>query len=634
MVRHLLSIEIEYGTNVWNRTLLYDSIPTVDELKEYYCLLCGLTDAKITIKSERVSASFNEGLLHNGEIAPTIFPFRDLESKTDDTEKRLHYKKYIRQLCDMEVSRAKLETYKQTEGADDTATEEQDVIKRTKASIIRTREWVKDLLRSLNPDEDDESLVAIVIDENIPLGWVFTPVVNDMRENVGSRVITNTELGKKWEGLLGTDLYPDLVVSRRITPANWLFQHVASEAVVKATLEWYIVSQNSKAKDGISEWIVRADSDLNTLFKPFKQIRIHEKYLTESSEMAANKHEIFKILGAFESKCIASSLTDSTISPISLEVFQHYMKYLFRGYGHAYETYKGMESVSRLFVRWTRGSYGFRAGVDPLLDTWKDLWHIIMRGNPSAERVQLFLVTLDCWDPILLQSIPEGARSDIAKKWMHVYFDNELIVETKHIIRSVFLYEQMRQWCFKFIPEAMFDKKFNPTQIAPLLNLRGHASSKRNSGRFTLSLRFRDRTIVDPTLQNMKKMRMPDYDLVEANVLTEHEMELKAEKEAEKRAQENEALRTADDLRKDQEEAEKKREEELESKRVYSRQWRKDNRTGTKEAIVAAGLDVSEALPKYVRKVPLKEPLTSKAKPKPNMDISVTCENTIDLGLV
>ena len=41
--------------------------------------------------------------------------------------------------------------------------------------------------------------------------------------------------------------------------------------------------------------------------------------------------------------------------------------------------------------------------------------------------------------------------------------------------------------------------------IASALSLRGHASSKRNSGRFTLGIRFKDKSIIDPTIQHIKK---------------------------------------------------------------------------------------------------------------------------------
>jgi len=617
MAQNLLCIEIQSGSTIWNRTVLNFTVPTLEELKEYYINLCGIEDAIITLRVERVPVSFRPNLLTTSDTVPTSFPSYDLESDAGEDEERVQYKKFIGQLCDMERTRARLNTLKKTEESGVEPEESHVATEHTKASLQKVRAWVQKILRSLNPDEDEESLIEVAIDDTIPLAWVVTPALADMRDSNGSRLITNTLLGKKWEALLGTDLYPDLIVTRRISPANWLFQHATSEPLVKAALDWYIASQDAKLTNGISDWLPRVDMDIHKLFKPFRQVSIAEKFLTTEGGAKENgKNQIFSILSAFESKCLCSSLTDITIHPVSTDIFQKYLKYMCRAHGFAYEMYRGMESVSRLVQRWGRGAYGFRKDVEPTVEAWNEVWKVIMRGNPTPDRVLLFIQTLEAWDPIESDTITAELRMEMARKWMNIFFDNELVVEPKQNIRTIYLHEKLREWCFRFIPDKLFGNKFSTAAIGPVLNLRGHASSKRNSGRFTLGVRFRDETIVDPTLLKMKKNRMSRADLEKEAEKEELEKILAAEKEEAERIAAMAANLEAEEARKAKEEEHKKYIEGLASKKEYSRQWRKNNRA-EKIAMMVAGVELPDDVrPKY----------------KLAQDLSGVQENTIYLG--
>jgi len=493
--RVLLLLEIKTATRVWNRSVLSDMVPTTDELKEYYTLLCGLNIEYVTCRVENVPESFNESLLAVGMAAPTAFPAHDIETVITDVDKRTQYTKYIQQLCEMERSRAILRVFTGTEtkrAAEPTASG------RINPNLQKTRDWVNELLRVLNPEYDEGAIVPMAMDDTIPLGWIVTPTAAGIRDERGSRIILDSELGKRWERVLGSDLYPDLVVSRRISTANWAFQHTTSDALVKATLEWYLACQDVRIEHGISGWIARADNEMNALFATFRRIKIHERFL-QAETLSNNdiQRRIFKLLSSVENQCLASALTNPEISPITTEVFRKYMNYLFRGFGITKDQFAGIEMVNQILLRWGRANLGFRSEISPLIDSWKDMWHLIMRGHATADRVFLFVRTLDCWDPIEAATVTAEDRKTIGRDWVNVFVDTELVTDDVGKIRSTYLHEKIQEWCFKYVPSGLFSVTFGPTKLGPLLTARGYVSTKRNNGRFTMGVSWKNPAMED-----------------------------------------------------------------------------------------------------------------------------------------
>lgn len=491
--RVLLLLEIKTAERVWNRAVLSDTIPVIDELKEYYTLLCGINVESVTCRVEDIPESFNESLLAVGISAPTLFPAHDVETTPTDIEKRTQYTKYIQQLCEMERSRAILRVYT---GAESKRMEVAGG--RVKPTLQRTRDWVNELLRTLNPENEEGAIVPMAMDDTVPLGWILTPVVAAVRDDRGSRILLDVELGRKWERLLGTDVYPDLVVSRRISTANWAFQHSTSDALVKATLDWYLACQDVRVERGLSGWIARADNEMNALFSTFRRIKINERFL-QAETLSSNdiQRKIFKLLSSVENQCLASALTNPEISPITTEVFRKYMNYLFRGFGISKDQYGGIEMVNQILLRWGRANLGFRSEIDPLLESWKQMWHLIMRGHATADRVLLFVRTLDCWDPIEAATVTAEDRKIIGRDWVNVFVDTELVTDEKEKIRSMYLHEKVQEWCYKYLPSGLFATTFGPTKVGPLFTARGYVSTKRNNGRFTMGVRWKNPAMVD-----------------------------------------------------------------------------------------------------------------------------------------
>jgi hypothetical protein len=368
----------------------------------------------------------------------------------------------------------------------------------TNVRFHSTRNWVKELLRTLSDEHEydqndqNELIVAPEKDTFVPIGWIFTPVVLGIREERGSRIVMDPVIGTHWEKLLGTDMYPDLVVSRRISTLNWAFQHVTSDALVRATMAWYLAAQDAKLEGGVSGWIPEADREITALFSTFKRIKVNERLIMEGLPKTSEKNgQLFTILSSVESRLLGSSLEIPEIAPCSHDVFRRYMTYVFRGFGIAKEMYSGNEAVNQILLRWSRASLGFRGGVDPLLESWKDMWSVIMRERPTVDRVYHFLRTMDCWDSLEAALLSPQQKTEIANTWIHMYIENEIIVDAKARERSTTVHAATKEWCLKYVPESVFPTNFNPMRIGPLFTARGFNSVKRSDGRHTLGMRFK-----------------------------------------------------------------------------------------------------------------------------------------------
>jgi len=120
-----------------------------------------------------------------------------------------------------------------------------------------------------------------------------------------------------------------------------------------------------------------------------------------------------------------------------------------------------------------------------------------MRGHATADRVFLFVRTLDCWDPIEAATVTAEDRKTIGRDWVNVFVDTELVTDDVGKIRSTYLHEKIQEWCFKYVPSGLFSVTFGPTKLGPLLTARGYVSTKRNNGRFTMGVSWKNPAMED-----------------------------------------------------------------------------------------------------------------------------------------
>lgn len=261
--RTLISIEVTTPTKIWNRTYLADFCPTLEQYECYYRMLCGFQDATLKITKETVPEGFNEKLLKPLDTAPTVFPLSDLETEADTAgeEKRRAYTNFIKQLVQMEINRISLNFFVEAPKAETWLSD------KDKERIQEYRSWVDELLDALSEEIPQEEQTTETV------GWILAPAAEIARRMNGYRLITNQEMGRTWEPLLGTDHFPDLVVAQKLHTSSWSFQHELSTELYKSVLHWYMNAKGAIIYEGVSDWLPRMDTEIRTLIAAYLPVR-------------------------------------------------------------------------------------------------------------------------------------------------------------------------------------------------------------------------------------------------------------------------------------------------------------------------------------------------------------------------
>lgn len=495
--KNLLCLEIKTSQKVFHRVLYTDETPNQEDLEFYYRTLLGFgNDTTVIVATEEVPFDFNTALLGIEDLAPSGWPACELETAVEDEEKRAKYMDYIHRLCEMERSRANLRLFMRNSAAATQASSEsrvtQDEIYNARRHRMK-RSWVHEVLKSINEEiygDDAFAIVACEMGED-PFGWIFTPTMKGGRSSIGSRIILNKDVGRKWQDLLGTTFYPDLVVSARISTASWAFQHALSNQLIETTTRWYLASQDATLVDDMSPFLPDADKDLATLFLGFRRVKISERLLSEGAG-TDRVAQVYKILSAIENTLLAPGGGEDGIQPIEQETFMKYIHYTLRGLNIPREIYGSMEGISQTATRWARGRLGFVACVPPLIQAWGEIWTLLMGENPpTAIRVNLFLATLDSYDMIQVALMSQMDKLAISQEWIRVYIETQLVPDPDSKIRSTVLYEQIQLWCLKYLSGEVFGNQFSATYIGPILTRRGMIVKKEKTGRFMGGYKFK-----------------------------------------------------------------------------------------------------------------------------------------------
>jgi hypothetical protein len=493
MAHKLVCLDIETPEYVYNRTIYSDYIPTPQDLAFYYNELCGYSDASVTMQVIEVPDTFNTALLTFSEERPTRFPNYDIRTTHENLDKRMKYKAYIRQMSEMEHARVALDVSEtRSQPAAAAATEERDGTINAAPTRYKMRQqnWVKDLLESLESEEmpTGDELVPVEEDGFIPHAWILTPVVEIVRNDKGSRILMDHVKGKYWERLLGTTIFPDFIVSRRVSTKFWAFQHESSESLMRAMLTYYLASQDTTMVGGLSGWIPLADREIGTLINTFKRVKISEKVLSKNEDP---KH-IFNILGTIESQSLCSTAENPAIHPISVPAFRKYLTYVTQALNIPREQYAGLEMVNQILGRWERTSMGFRGDADPIVVAWAPMWRAVMHMRATPERLTLFLSTLDAWNPLEGHLMTLATRQEIARQWISVYIENELIVDRAAYESSVLLYGETGRWCLQFLPADEFKKQFRSERTGPEYTRLGFLKARPGHYKVVKGVKFRN----------------------------------------------------------------------------------------------------------------------------------------------
>lgn len=498
----MVQLQITTADKIWDRCLICDVAPAVEDLTFYYQQLLGFSDAEVTIRAESIPEDFNASLLPCNLEAPCDYPSNDLETTLDTADQRERYNQFIHQLCEMERSRAALKTFsrggKKTQKPKYTDAITDEALYLTgyandQSKKLERRAWVQDILREIDPDSFEESVNPLTVKDGSPppVGWIIVPSQSMARQSIGSRIILDPAIGMKWERLLGTDFYPDLVILRRLNTQGWTFDNPASEKLLSNLVTWYLASQDAKIENGMTSFVVGLEKELGNLISALKTVKVGERLLDMDND-ADPRVRVQKIIRRLEEDCLESTSVDESIQPVSASVFHRLLAYAFKTAKIPRDMYATDDKISLVVERWVRSQMGLKSDAEPLVPEWKMVWDLVMRNKPSSVRLNHFLASMDSWDPVAGVGLTSLDRAAIAQEWIRIYADTQLIRGESFKVRSMVLHDEVRKWCLKHIPESIFSPQLSCVNIGPVLTKKGLKVTKLKSGRYILGVKFRN----------------------------------------------------------------------------------------------------------------------------------------------
>ena len=177
---------------------------------------------------------------------------------------------------------------------------------------------------------------------------------------------------------------------------------------------------------------------------------------------------------------------------------------------------------------------GFKPNMDPFIAAWKEMWNILMQNQVTQEKINLFIQTLDVWDPnesLLCTSIQ---RTKLTKTWINLYIETQMIPDDDSVVRSPILHERVQSWVFKFLPQHMFKSNVTPMSIGPTFTSKGYVTTKTPTGRWTEGVKYKEadippvfsETFHHVAQESKKKGRKKKNESTEQNLVVHEQSEI------------------------------------------------------------------------------------------------------------
>jgi hypothetical protein len=458
------------------------------DLEFYYRTLLGFEGCEVIIQKRPVPPTFTLRLIGaTANEPPKAFPSHDIRNPADPAK----LDRLIESVCEMERMRAELGV-----GTDampmepKPATDEDFFAGGFRNMMSRTRskydEWLTGILQSIQQEmpDDHESMNAIENRKYIA-AYVLTPALKEVREARGCRILFNQEIGEYWNDRLGTELFPDLVVSRRLSVFPWRFRGPQSLDLVRATVAWYVAAQkqpdqmgSSSSSSGVSGWIPSADHELVRLIAPFADVGagavFRESEDAPGYETATNP--LAHLLEMMEKSHVRSAHAHANTFIPTRAQWERYIRVLARTTGLSSEkitTYWGLATT--VVARWVREKQGFQIsiGAPAPVAEWQDLWEIVWNTAsdriPMKDRFDTLLATLDANNPIIGLTMRLNERGDIVAKWLRLFYERELEFNRTAHIPLPHLCNAIRRWCKKYLNEEVSSQFLKNYKIGAFL---------------------------------------------------------------------------------------------------------------------------------------------------------------------
>ncbi len=243
---------------------------------------------------------------------------------------------------------------------------------------------------------------------------------------------------------------------------------------------------------GVSPWILQADEELAAVLTPFKNVGPMSTFgAAPAPKYKKDKiHPTTAVLQRLEGDHVLSALTNEGIVQLTSDMWERYLRHIFRAFSVGTSVVESCWGpVQDTIQIWIRGSMGVRTDKAALVAAWQTWWEVLVVAQPTPQRFELFLSTLDLHDPILSLNISNARKYDIAAGWVKVYVETELEADTTCRIPAGKYYDNVRTWCQQYVNLPTMENAFRPTNVGPVTTALGYICQRTKKGRAILGLR-------------------------------------------------------------------------------------------------------------------------------------------------
>ncbi len=505
----LITLFLKGDAQTWIRNLLWEEEPPClkEDMEIYYRDFLGVKDLEISFRIHEVPKTFPMSLLGPSEPSRS-YPMFDKEIHSDQEKEK--YLALVDRMVEME--RMRVECGIGMEPASVQPVSAQPV------SAQPYESWIHTVLETLQQQQQQRQKEdTIPIPDDATIAWILTPVLEHERVKKGCRILTDGDLGRVWASRLGTELYPDLVVCRRLSTCRWRIRNRHADILAKTAIEWYVAGQSMAAGPlpGLSTWIQQADEDLASVLLPFENVGpsepFHRPPRADVEENDTPTHPLTKILQALEGTHVLCSLTHTNIYVPTKEQWVRYLRHVFRMHGILSSLIdSNWQGVEDCIVIWIQGGQGVDVGAPALFEKWRPIWSMlsIERDSvPIATKFEEFLTTLDLHVPMTAIGLQTFEKMDIANVWVQIFIDRELVEDSEGILHASVLYDAVRTFVFRYCPQNVVESVLQPTSLAPYFKSHGYEAARTKKGRFITGLRYKNPELWVPAHLLHEKVR-------------------------------------------------------------------------------------------------------------------------------
>jgi len=426
------------------RNILLNSEHALTLVKEYYDTLLELKD--VEYYSQPISPYFNVGFLGKQGSPIDTYPAYDtvlLKSKFKT------YQTYIKRVIATEEARMELGIG--CEGKGDTLMLEDEY---TSTPYTDVKEFIDVLEKGITAE------VPVSI-----LGWIWALAHPPTRDTKGVRVVRDISMGTRWNSLLGTNEFPDIIIARRITPSAWKFRHSLSEGLIVMILEWWCQAYGMSP----GGWVLSSEDELDRLYDTFR-FKGETIYKVEEEEKIP---PIFETLSIIEETILGNPTLHS---PEDLLVISS--SYLWKQWTQRMLRQKGIPLDVRTDLlmakveEWTRDGWGIRKDKlpTPTIPSCAQLWDLLIKKGITEQAMSLLLRVLEANDPAMTVTFSKSQKEDLVNNIVPYALSIIKSRDSSLRVKTADTHQWIRNWILQFLPSAVFEDFLINRRISSILS--------------------------------------------------------------------------------------------------------------------------------------------------------------------